>query len=332
MTSKQRFLRVLDGEPVDRIPVFPLLMGFSAKQAGFDYRRFASDGKALAYAQLLTKDRFNVDVITACSDAFRISADLGGDIIFEQNSPPHLSKPLVKTWQDFNALKRPDPNDKNTRMADRALAVREMCGAAGGCAVMGWVDMPFAEACSLCGVTEFIMMMYDEPRLAHDILTFLTGIVIDFAKAQMDAGTNLIGAGDAAASLISREQYREFALPYEQMVCEAIGGLNGMVKLHICGNTTHLIDDMIDTGAVLFNVDSSVDFEYAKLKYSSAGKAFKGNLDPVSLLTITPDECRSACVDMIKNAGDCRYILSAGCEIPPGVSEEVFEAFCNSVI
>ena len=66
--------------------------------------------------------------------------------------------------------------------------------------MVGWVDMPFAEACSLCGVTEFMTMLFDNPSLAHRILDFLTDCVIDFSLAQLEVGAPMIGAGDAAAS------------------------------------------------------------------------------------------------------------------------------------
>ena len=83
-------------------------------------------------------------------------------------------------------------------MADRAVGVREMAQAVGNeCLVLGWVDMPFAEACSLCGVTEFMLMISDDPRLAHAVLDFLTTIVIDFCRVQLEAGAPMIGAGDA---------------------------------------------------------------------------------------------------------------------------------------
>ena len=52
--------------------------------------------------------------------------------------------------------------------------------------MLGWVDMPFAEACSLCGVQAFMMMIVDAPEAAHRLLAHLTKIVIDFALAQVE--------------------------------------------------------------------------------------------------------------------------------------------------
>ena len=217
-------------------------------------------------------------------------------------------------------------------MFDRANAVGQMVKAVGDkCLVLGWVDMPFAEACSVCGVAEFMIMMYEDPILAHKILEFLTDIVIDFSIYQLQTGAPMIGAGDAAASLVSPQMYREFALPYEQRVCDAIHNVGGLVKLHICGNTSDLLEDMIKSEADLFNVDHLVDFQLACDLYGKTDKCFKGNLNPVAdILQSTPKQCQQKATDCIKKAKNNKFMLSAGCEIPAGVTDEIFTAFCKS--
>ena len=333
MNSKERCLAALRGDPVDRVPVFPLLMFFSADRAGISYRTYATRGHALAEAQLEVLERYPLDAITACSDAFRLAADLGGRMVFPEDQTPYLSSPLVASEADLRALRRPDPARAGSRMADRLQAVREMASAAGErCLILGWVDMPFAEACSLVGVSTFMLMLVERPDLAHQLLDYLTAIVSEFGAAQVQAGSPMVGAGDAAASLVSARMYREFALPYEQRVVEAVHQAGGMVKLHICGKTTHLLSDLPRSGADLFNVDHLVRFEDARRAYGAAGKCFKGNLDPVAdLLQATPEQCRARARECIRKAEGSRYMLSAGCEIPAAVSDEVFRAFCGAV-
>ncbi len=139
------------------------------------------------------------------------------------------------------------------------------------------------------------MMLVDDPAGAHRILRFLTPLVIAFALAQVEAGAVMIGAGDAAASLLSAAMYREFALPYEQEVCAGIHAANCLVKLHICGDTGRLLSDMVTSGADLFNVDHLVPFALARQVYGQAGKCFKGNLDPVAdIMQATPEQCAAA--------------------------------------
>ena len=332
MNSKQRCLAAISGEPVDRVPVFPLLMFFAQKRLGVSYREFATNGHVMAEAQINIRETLSVDAITACSDAFRITADLGADMVFPENQTPFAAAPLVVNRGDLNRLARPDPLNPNTRMNDRIRATQEMVRAVGDdCLVLGWVDMPFAEACSVCGISEYMLMLYDDPPLAHQLLEYLTNIVIDFCLAQLGVGTPMIGAGDAAASLLSPNLYREFALPYEQRVCAAVHKAGGMVKLHICGNTTHILDDMVHSGADLFNVDHLVDFSTARRVYAGAQVCFKGNLDPVAdMLQAVPEGCQAQALNCIRMAADTRYMLSAGCEVPGDTSDEVFTAFCEA--
>ncbi len=310
-------------------------MFLPADRFGITYKEFATNGSAMAQSQIKMFETFNIDAITACSDAFRISADLAPEkMVYPEDQPPHLDSPIIKTAQDLDALLKPDVSNAKSRMFDRAKGVKEMASSVGDeCLVLGWVDMPFAEACSVCGVTEFMMMMYQDSELAHQVLDFLTDIVIDFALYQIEMGSPMIGAGDAAASLVSPQMFHDFALPYEKRVCRAIHDAGGLVKLHICGNTSTLLEDMIESGADLFNVDHLVDFDTACNVYGKAGKCFKGNLDPVAdLLQATPQQCRQKSIECISKAKNNRYMLSPGCEVPKDITDETFAAFCDSVL
>lgn len=332
MNSLERCKAAMGGGKPDRTPVFPLLMFFAQKRAGITYRQFATDGEALAAAQLGIRARFPVDALTVCSDAFRLTADLGAEMGFPEDKPPYAKAPLVRGEADLRRLGRPDPAASGSRMGDRLKGVRALAKAAGReCLVAGWVDMPFAEACSLCGLTEFMLLLEDDPALAHRILEWLTVRVVDFALAQLETGAPLIGAGDAAASLVSPGQYRDFALPYERLVADAVHGKGGLLKLHICGQTTHLLEEMVKSGADLFNVDHLVPFETACAVYGRHEACFKGNLDPVSeMMQSTPEKCAARCRDLVRQARGLRFMLSPGCEVPAATPDEVFAAFCQA--
>ena len=77
MNGKERCLAVIGGKQPDRIPVFPLLMFLAADRLGVPYKEYATDGSAMAQAQVLMTEMFDVDAVTGCSDAYRVSADLG---------------------------------------------------------------------------------------------------------------------------------------------------------------------------------------------------------------------------------------------------------------
>jgi MtaA/CmuA family methyltransferase len=334
VTGRERCLRAIRGQPVDRVPAFPLLMFLAADRLGVRYREYATSGTTLAEAQLAVAERFGLDAITACSDAFRVSADLGGEMGYPEDHPPHLLRPLVTGAADVERLVRrgrPDPSRPGSRMDDRVGAVAGMVRAAGDrTLVLGWVDMPFAEAASACGVQDFLLLMLDEPLVAHRLLDWLTGVVIEFALAQLAAGAPMIGAGDAAASLVSPAAYREFALPYERRVCDAIHAAGGLVKLHVCGDTTGVLEDMATSGADLCNVDAKVDLARAAAVYGSRGVALKGNLDPVALIGASPEAVAARAAACLATGSGARYLLGAGCEVPAAVSDEAFRALCEA--
>ena len=165
MNSKKRCIEAIMGNQVDRTPVFPLLMFLAAEKFGISYREFATNGSAMACSQVNMFERFDIDAITSCSDAFRITADLGADMCYPENQTPFSRSPLVRSEADLKRLKGPDAAASSSRMQDRVRGVREMVKAVGDeCLVLGWVDMPFAEACSLCGVSNFMMLLMENQK------------------------------------------------------------------------------------------------------------------------------------------------------------------------
>ena len=60
---------------------------------------------------------------------------------------------------------------------------------------------------------------------------------------------DIIGIGDAAASLISPAMFEEFAFPYQKRIVEAVHRAGARTKLHICGNTSAVLPQMIETGS-----------------------------------------------------------------------------------
>jgi uroporphyrinogen decarboxylase len=333
MNGYERCAAVIRGERPDRTPFFPLLMFFAADRGGMSFREYASDGHSLASAQINMAENYHVDAVTVSSDAFRLCADLGGGMAFPENQTPYMPSPLVKDESDLRSLTIPDPGRKGSRMKDRLDAVSELRRSIGKhTMIFGWVEMPFAEACNVCGLANFMMMLMDAPELAHSVLEFVTGIEIDFALAQIEAGAHAIGCGDAAASMISAPLFREFALPDERRVNEAVRAAGCYAKLHWCGNSTHLLGDLSTNGSDIYNVDHLVDLSLAGNIYSNAGGTVKGNVNPVTgLMSATPEHAREAGGRCVESMRGKKFMLGAGCEIPAATADDVFFAFADSV-
>jgi MtaA/CmuA family methyltransferase len=159
-----------------------------------------------------------------------------------------------------------------------------------------------------------MMDLVTNPAWLKELLERCVEVEVSFAVAQVDAGAHIIGLGDAVASQVSPAMYREFALPYERRIFDAVRARGALARLHICGNTTHLLGDMAASGADIVDVDWMVDLGAAA---RSVGKAaICGNMDPVAvLLQGSPAQVREA---VLANAaaGGPRWISAAGCEVP----------------
>ncbi|TFG65914.1 MAG: hypothetical protein E4H27_10380, partial [Anaerolineales bacterium] len=140
-------------------------------------------------------------------------------------------------------------------------------------------------------------------------------VEIAFAVAQVEAGADIIGIGDAVASQISPRMYRKLALPFEQRIIEAVHTKGALARLHICGDTSKILPDMAASGADIIDIDWMVDMERAAVAFAD-GPAVCGNVDPVRImLRGTPEEVYAGVVDCMHKGGP-RCISAAGCEIP----------------
>ena len=119
--------------------------------------------------------------------------------------------------------------------------------------------------------------------------------------------------------------YRRFALPYEQRIFAAVHEMGALARLHICGNTTHLLNDMAQSGADIIDLDWMVDMAEAATKIGDR-VALCGNFDPVAvMLHGTPEKVYQATLACLEAAGP-RGFSAAGCEIPDGTPHENLRA------
>lgn len=315
------------GESVDCIPRVPILMQYAAEYIGSDYGRFAADHRVLVEANLRCAKDFGFDQLSCISDPYRETQGFGGAVTYVADGPPRCTHPL-EADRDLSALKRPDPR-VSERMRDRVQAVelyREKIG--DEYSVLGWIEGPAAEAADLRGVTTFLMDLLDDEAYAAELMDLCTEVGIAFGRAQVEAGADTIGIGDAIASQIDPDTYLSLVQPREKRMVEAIHQAGGRVKLHICGNITHLLDGIADLGVDVLDIDYLVDLATAREKVGS-GVVLTGNLDPVSAVHDgVPDSIRAAVRRAYETAGD-PYLVNAGCEIPSGTPVENLKALCE---
>jgi len=317
MNGFERVTAMLEGDPVDRLPRMPITMMFAADQLGVSYGQYARDYRTLVDAQLLTAERFGFDYVSVISDPAREAADCGARIQYFDDQPPAIDETaaLLADKQTLAGLPMPDPCGGG-RMYDRVqAAARFREKVKGELAIEGWVEGPCAEAADLRGINQLMLDFFDDPSFVHDLFEFAVALGLRFAKAQVDAGVDFIGVGDAAASLVGPQIYEEFVFPYEQRLVDGLHAMGTKVRLHICGNTTRILSGMGKLGCDLVDLDSKGSLQKAR-EVMGPTQVLAGNIDPVKTLRNgTPDTVAAAIAQCYAEAGP-RYVIAAGCEVP----------------
>ncbi|HEY3377725.1 MAG TPA: uroporphyrinogen decarboxylase family protein [Armatimonadota bacterium] len=334
MTPRERLFTRLQGQPVDRAPNLAILMQFAARFIGQPFDVYCRDYRVMVEGNLRCNDVFGIDLLSTMSDAYRETADYGADVTFPADSLPLCKAPLLGGPEDFGKLRRFDPW-QSVRMRDRLQAVALYKQEAGDTyPILGWVEGPIAEMSDLRGLSETLMDLYEEPAFVEDVFNLCTEQAIDCARAQVAAGADIIGVGDAAASLLSAELYTAHVLPFEQRLIAAVHATGAKVKLHICGDITHLLDQVWRSGADIIDADWMVDIRRAAACWPQS-TVLNGNFDPVAvMLQGTPEDVKHAAWRNLREGGD-RLCVSPGCEVPLGTPDAnlqaLHEALCAGV-
>jgi MtaA/CmuA family methyltransferase len=277
-----------------------------------------------------TAEAFGFDYVSGISDPAREAADCGATIRFFDNQPPAIDEEnaLLADKLRLAGLAQPDPLGGG-RMHDRVKAVAELRRLAGSALLVeGWVEGPCAQGADLRGINALMLDFFDDPGFVRDLFAFVVDLEFCFARAQVEAGADLIGIGDAAASLVGPELYREFVWPYEKQLVDRIHRLERPVRLHICGNTVDLLPEMGRLGCEIVDLDFMVPLRAAR-EAMGPNAVLLGNVDPVRvMLRGTPDSIQEALAECQTEAGS-RWIVGAGCEIPRETPHENVRAMAR---
>jgi MtaA/CmuA family methyltransferase len=329
MNGYERYTGVIKGESVDYLPRIPILMQFAAEHIGSDYAAFASDYQVLVKANEQCAKDFGIDQLSCISDPYRETHGFGSAVEYIKNGPPRSTHPLQLT-KDLSVLAKPDPMSSD-RMLDRVRAVEAYRQSfLGEYSILGWIEGPAAEAADLRDVTTFMIDLMDDHSFACELMDLCLEVGIAFARAQVDAGADTVGIGDAIVSQIDPDTYEKLIQPRQKRLVKAIQDMGASVKLHICGDITHLLPGISDLGVDVLDVDHMVDI--ATVRQAVGDRvAIAGNMDPVSIIRNgTPEEIGNAIANAYAQAGN-PYMVNAGCEIPAGTPAGNLIALCEPI-
>ena len=330
MTGRDRILAVLEGREPDHLACMPITMMFAADILGASYRQYVSDHRVMADAQIKTAEMFGFDYVSTISDPAREASDLGAAIQWFDDQPPAIieENALFADKSTLSAAKAPG-SIFGGRMQDRLSGIELLRERAGkDLFVEGWVEGPCAEGADLRGLNRLMTDFTDDPEFVNELFEYTVGVAKEFAAVQIKAGADIIGIGDAAASLVGPRIYNEFVWPREKELVDHIHACGGRVRLHICGNTKRILDGMGALGCEIVDIDYPVPMDQARPR-TGQQQTLAGNLNPVGeVRNGTPETILRALEALLQHAGP-RWIVAAGCEIVRDTRHENVRALVN---
>jgi uroporphyrinogen decarboxylase len=176
-------------------------------------------------------------------------------------------------------------------------------GEQGGC----WQD-----AVCLVGTQELILEGADHPDWVHELLKVLWRKKARFIEESLDgAAYDLIetGGGAASSTVISPKYFREFCLPYDRLMHDALHSVGHPVVYHTCGGMMPILELIVENGCdateTLTPPAMGGDARPRELKARIGTQvALIGGLDQYSVLeTGTPEQIRRHIREMFEYYG-----------------------------
>jgi len=312
------------GNIPEKIPFNPFIMHLAATLMQVDYNaEYCQKPEILADAQIRCSNYFGIDHVNVSTDAYREASAWGVEIDWTSHTP--IAKNHIKI-SEFESFEIPDLVSSE-RIMNRVKAVNQLSDKVGGnqC-IVGWIEAPFAEICCLFDLVNVLMLCRynDWDKKIKSLIKRILPVQKEFAKLQIEAGADIIGAGDSAISQIGPNRYEKCCLDATIELFHYIQN-DVPVLYHICGDNS-VIDkegkDMLklvsSTKAAILDLDYQVDLKIAKQKIGSSN-CIRGNTN-TQVLGSSSYSVKDVMNEVDKTINDGKpggnYIYAAGCEWP----------------
>lgn len=149
---------------------------------------------------------------------------------------------LIKNFMPVPRLKLKPIAKKYAYIGDDGILRGFVWGDQAGC---------WQHAACLFNISDLIMATFDKPDWVHELLQILLDKKLQFIESMRGAKFDLVetGGGSGSSTVISPKIFREFCLPYDRQMHEALHSLGFKVTYHTCGGTLDIEEDIVETGA-----------------------------------------------------------------------------------
>jgi len=329
-------LRALRGEEVERPPVWMMrqagryLPQYRELREKYSFFERVETPELACGITLQPIDEIGPDAAIIFSDILTVPQALGIDVDLVKGKGPVMENPIRSVDDAFSIFAEDVPGKLNHVMEAITLTRKELNGRV---PLIGFAGAPWTLFCYMVqgeGSKNFDKakaFLYQHPDAARHVMKELTKATIDYLKAQIKAGAQVVQVFDSWAGLLSPEDFNEWAMPYLMEICEAIDEVP--VILFAKGSWYALERLSFKSKAAALGLDWTITPEYAR--EASRGKiTLQGNYDPSHLLSPI-ERIQHEVTRMIDRFGAQRYIVNLGHGILPNIPVDHARAFVDTV-
>ena len=283
-----RFLRACRRQPVDATPVWFM------RQAGRSFPAYlrlrerhgilelAKNPELCAEVTLMPVRELGVDAAVLFADIMLPLEPMGVGVRIEPEVGPIIDRP-IRSPADVETLRPFEAAGVAFTLEAIRLVRRELDGEAG---VIGFSGAPFTLACYLIegrpsrDFATAKAFMYREPAAWHDLMERLSVMVVDYLRAQIEAGADVVQLFDSWVGGLGPAEYREFVQPHVRTIFDALGDAP---TIHFGTGTASLLELLAESGGDVIGLDHRVSLGDAWRRVGH-DRGVQGNLDAARLL------------------------------------------------
>lgn len=300
------------------------LMDISVKELISSSDNQAKGMKAVA-------DRLETLAAVSFMDLSLEAEAFGADIKVSDTEVPTVTGVLIEDEAAADALQVPDL--ESGRVGIYLEGVKKALDLITDRPVLAGMIGPFSLAGRLVDVNKSMIYCRKKPELLHKVLRKVTDFQIRYAKAYKELGAHGVFMAEPLSGLLNPKYEAEFSAPYVKEIAEAVKDENFLVLYHNCGNyTTKMTESIMANGCDAYHFGNAIDMK-EMLELCPDDVVIMGNIDPASQFTNgTPESMKEAARELLETcAVHPNFLISSGCDIPPGAKWENIDAFFETV-
>lgn len=221
---------------------------------------------------------------------------------------PRVTGYAIETVADWKNVRVMDVNEGRAKVVLDAIKILKENNP--DVPVIGNITGPVSTASSVMEPVVFYKELRKKRKEAHEFMQFVTDEVIKFAKAQLEAGADVIAISDPSGTgeILGPKLFEEYTVKYLNQVIDAIETDAMGTIVHICGQMKNVYPqtDLIKSNVISF--DSCVSMKEAKDHLKD--RVLMGNVSTWALEFGTPEKVKELAVNCW-NSGSS--IISPAC-------------------